>query len=950
MDHTHLTPVALRCENRASPPAVDVANPRLGWTLHAPSDATRNSWQSAYQIQVASSLEKLAADTVDLWDSEKTASRRTTQVRYDGQPLASAQQCFWRVRVWDEADRQSGWSNPAVWTMGILSREAWQARWIGVEAAIPHPAPFFRYDFKVEKGIRRAHLYATACGLYRMHINGAALADNVLAPEWTDYHRRIQYQGYDVTDCLQRGDNVIGACVGDGWYAGRIGITFAVPGASPRGIYGRHLALLAQLHIEFDDGEQCVIATDDGWRYSLKGPIRTADLLDGIHYDARQEMPGWDAAGFDDADWQPVVERKAPAGRLVAQANEPVRVGQRIAPQRMLEPVPGVYVFDLGQNVTGWVRLKLAGRRGQAIQLRHAEMLSEDGHIYTENLRTASQTDTYHCRGGGEEVFEPVFTYHGFQFVEVSGLSQRPALTDLEACAVWTSAPEAGDLTCSNTLYNQIFSNIRWTQRNNLIGVPTDCPQRDERMGWSADIQVFAQTGCFNQDLAATLTKWLDDFCDAQADDGRLPDFAPHPFDPNRCFSGTPGWGDAGPIVAWCLYRNYGDRDILRRLYEPTRRWIEWIHRMNPNLLWREARHNDYGEWLNADTFQFDHLPSQGADMPRDVLATAYFFRSTALLADMAQVLGRVEDAERYRGLADRIKGAFNDAYVNREGRIVGDTQAGYAIALSFGLLAEPLEKRAFDHMIRRFDDYDGHLSTGFIATVLLMNELTRRGRADLAHELLNKRTCPSWGYSVEQGATTVWERWDGFVRGKGFQDPNMNSFCHFAIGSVGEWMYRNVLGVDVDNTAEIGQLTVMPRPSRHVTWARGYHRTIHGRVSVDWAVQGDRLTLEVTTPANCETTIGILSSDMDRVRESGRTLREAPGLTFIGTRGAFALVRGGSGTYRFTSVCDPALLESADQTGCGLVTGKSASATASAGLTASVEQRRPGAVPTATG
>ena len=405
---------------------------------------------------------------------------------------------------------------------------------------------------------------------------------------------------------------------------------------------------------------------------TTEGPLRVADLLVGEIYDARRELPGWDKPGFDDSAWQPagVFDRKG--ARLVAQPNEPIRITREITPVSISEPQPGAYVFDMGQNFAGWCRLKVRGSTGQAITLRHAEVLNPDGTIYTENLRSAAATDRYTLRGEGAELYEPRFTYHGFRYVEVSGLTEAPTLDMLTGCVVHSDAPEVGEFECSELLLNRLWQNIVWTQRANMHSTPTDCPQRDERLGWTGDILAFAQTGCFNMDMAAFFTKWILDLRDAQAADGRYPDFAPHPFDPAVRFSGVPAWGDAGVFVPWCQYQNYGDTRMLKQHFESARRWVDWIHENNPDLLWKNKRHNDYGDWLNADTLKLEGWPAEGAAMPKEAFATAFFARSTQIVSQMAKVLGRDEDARTYATLARKIRKVFNRAYVEGDGRIMG--------------------------------------------------------------------------------------------------------------------------------------------------------------------------------------------------------------------------------------------------------------------------------------
>ncbi len=773
---------------------------------------------------------------------------------------------------------------------------------LGNEPLVP---PMLRKTFEVvdEPAICRATVYVTALGLYELRISGSRVGEQVLAPEWTDYRKRVQYQTYDVTDLLRAGENALGVMLGDGWYCGRIGLTGIVPGGPPRGIYGRRPRLLLQLEIVRADGRIERIVSDESWKYTAEGPLRVADLLDGEIYDARRKMPGWDAPGFDDSEWRPVGVFDSPPAALVAQPNEPIRVVREIKPVSVTEQQSGVYVVDLGQNMVGWCRLRVRGSLGDEVTLRHAEVLNPDGSIYTANLRSAGQTDRYTLRGGELEVFEPRFTYHGFRYVEVAGLHEEPTLDTLTGCVVHSAAPEVSVFDCSSPLLNQLWQNILWTQRANMHSTPTDCPQRDERLGWMGDILAFAQTACFNMDMAAFFTKWVPDVRDAQATDGRYPDFAPHPFGPAERFSGVPAWGDAGVFVPWCAYQNYGDKRMIAEHFESARRWVDWIRANNPDLLWKHKRHNDYGDWLNADTLQLEGWPKTGAGMPKDAFATAFFARSTELVSKMAAVLGRDVEAERYAALATDIRAAFNRAYVQPDGRMTGDTQAGYAIALHFDLLPAELRQAAAKRMVECFEKYDGQISTGFHSTICLMRELSGNGYNDEAYRLISNRKMPSWGYAIDHGATTIWERWDGYVEGRGFQNPGMNSFSHYAIGSVGEWMYRTIVGINPDpDVPAYKHIVIRPQPGGELTWARGAYHSIHGRIACEWRIDGARIAVDVTVPANTTATVYLPTSDPDSVAESSKPAAEADGVRLVESEDGAAVYHVGAGRYKFTA------------------------------------------------
>ncbi|HKP13330.1 MAG TPA: family 78 glycoside hydrolase catalytic domain, partial [Blastocatellia bacterium] len=551
----------MRCEYLVAPLAVDAREPRLSWAVESNARGAR---QAAYQILVASSAANLAANRGDLWDTGKVTSNETVQINYQGKPLASRQECFWKVRLWDESGKPSRWSQPARWVMGLMDVGDWSARWIGdkLPSVDNVSATMLRREFTLTAKPRRAIVHASALGVYELHINGQRVGDQLLAPEFTDYYTRTQYQAYDVTALVREGENAVGAVLGDGWYAGGIGLAQALI-KKPRNIYGNHPRLIAQLEIDLSDGRKARIETNETWRTTREGPIRGSDILNGETYDARREMPGWDKPGFDDKVWSAADVASGVGTTLIAQPNEPIRVTREIKPLAVTEPKPGVYVFDMGQNMVGWCRLNVQGAAGTTVKLRHAEMLNPDGTIYTENLRIAQQTDAYTLRGGGAETYEPHFTYHGFRYVEVTGLANRPRADAITGRVFHSAMAETSGFETSDPALNKLWQNILWTQRGNMESIPTDCPQRDERLGWMGDIQIFVGTGIFNMDMAAFFTKWMRDVRDAQASDGRFADFSPHPFGKDKFFTGVAGWGDAGIVVPWRVWQHYGDKRML---------------------------------------------------------------------------------------------------------------------------------------------------------------------------------------------------------------------------------------------------------------------------------------------------------------------------------------------------------------------------------------------------
>lgn len=894
-----LTASSLRCEYLVSPLALDTREPRLSWQIES---TTRGAKQTAYQIIVASTRARLASSIGDLWDTRRVDSNETIQIAYEGKPLGSRQECFWKVRVWDQNNKPSSWSLPASWAMGLLEKSDWSAKWIGDRdpSVDDVSATMLRREFTLSSRAKRAIVYASALGVYELRINGQRVGDQLLAPEFTDYHSRTQYQAYDVTSLLRPADNAIGAMLGDGWYAGGIGLARSLI-KKPRNIYGDHPRLIVQVEVELADGTMRQVVTDDSWRTTREGPIRGSDILDGEVYDARREMPGWDEPGFNDKSWRPADIASDVQTTLVAQANEPIRGSRELKPISVNVPKPNVYVFDLGQNMVGWCRLRVQGEMGASVTLRHAEMLSDDGTIYTDNLRAAKQTDKYTFRGNGVETFEPHFTYHGFRYVEVTGLKTKPQLDAITGRVFHSSMNEVGAFACSDESLNQLWRNILWTQRGNMLSIPTDCPQRDERLGWMGDIQIFVGTGIFNMSMAAFLTKWMRDVRDAQAEDGRFADFSPHPFGKDKIFSGVPGWGDAGIVVPWRMWQSYGDKRMLAESLESGKRWVEFIRLNNPDLLWKNKRGNDYGDWLNSDTFIYEGFPRTGGQVPKEIFATMMFAYASDLVSRMAAVLNKADDSSKYRQLFDDIKLAFNRAYVSDDGGIQGDTQAGYALALHFDLLPERVWPLAVKRMLQGIERYQGHMSTGFHSTYRMMLELTKSGHNDVAYKLINTHTFPSWGYSIDNGATTIWERWDGYVKGRGFQNKGMNSFNHYAIGAVGEWMYRVILGINNDDEHPgYEHFVIRPYPGGGLKCARGAYNSIRGKIESGWSVEGGSLKMDVTIPANTSATVYVPAKSQSSVMESSKPASAAAGVKFLRMEEGAAVFLVQSGKYAF--------------------------------------------------
>ena len=866
-----------RTEYRSNPLGIDCSAPRMEWTF---TSALRNQWQSAYRLLVASSQANLDGNLGDLWDSGKVASAASTQVAYAGKPLASRQRAFWKVMAWDGNDVATGWSATATWEMGLLDLDDWQGRWITAPAASTAgggPARYLRRSFTVAKPVSQARLYATALGLYQASLNGQPASGLRFAPGFTDYGKRVQVQTYDVTAGLTQGENVLGLVLGDGWFQGKVGYL-------GRGVFGPGpIRALAQLEIQYADGTSDTIGSDTSWSASTNGPIRFSDLMDGETYDAQLELPGWNAPGFGAPGWVPAVFADSHPP-LVAQPDDGMVVeGDRPA-LTVNEVTPGVLIYDLGQNISGWVRLQVQGPAGAHLVLHHGEVLNPDGTLYTANLRGAAATDQYVLKGSGAtEVWEPLFTIHGFRYVSLSGdlgvLTVKPGLAAVTGVVAHAALAETGTLVTSDSGLNQLQSNIVWTQKDNFTAIPTDCPQRDERLGWMGDAQVFAPTAALNMGVAAFFTKWLRDVDDAQRADGAFQDFSPMPALAQG--EGTPAWGDAGVIVPWKMYLAYGDLRVLAEHYLAMTRWISYIESANANGLWVQSRGGDYGDWLSVN-----------ADTDNEVLATAYYAHSVDLLSRIATLLGQSEDAARYAELFASIKAAFIATYVGADGQVRSNTQAVYALALRFGLL--PCARRPLTVALLQADlvAHGGYLTTGFLGVGQLLPALSDAGLSDTAYQLIDNSGFPSWRYEINRGATTTWEHWDSILPSGAFNDPSMNSFNHYAFGAVGEWMYSTIAGLELDEQQPGWKsFNLRPRPGGGLSSAQATLDTAYGTIVSAWTLAGGVFTLRIQVPVNTQARVFL--------PYLGNASLDGAPVGPIGADGGLAL---GSGTYTFTS------------------------------------------------
>jgi alpha-L-rhamnosidase len=885
----------LRTEYRENPLGIDNRAPRLSWRIVS---GGRNVRQAAYQIRVApvSAKRPAVAATASLqWDTGRVASAESIQRVYEGKPFASGQRYVWQVQVWDEKGRSSGWSEPAWWEMGLLTPADWRASWI--EPGLPEdietspPSPLLRRDFRLKRPVAAARAYVTSHGVYEFHLNGRRVGEDVLTPGWTSYATRLQYQTYDVTSLLRPGDNAVGAMLGNGWYRGNIGFR------KRRNVYGDRLALLLQIDITYADGGRETIGTDDQWKAST-GPVVMSEIYHGETYDARLEKRGWTEPAFDDRGWSPARVVAHSKEVLIAPTGPPIRRVEELKPREILRTPAGLQVVDMGQNMVGWVRLRVQGPAGATVTLRHAEAVDKDGNFYVQNLRAAEQTLRYTLSGSGIETYEPRFTFQGFRYVAVEGYPGELTLDSLTGIVVHSAVTPSGTFSASHAILNQLQHNIVWGQKGNFLDVPTDCPQRDERLGWTGDAQAFARTAAFNMDVAGFFTKWLKDLEADQYKNGAVPHVIPDVLTmPGRTEAGAAGWADAAVIIPWTMYLTYGDTRILSEQYSSMSRWVEYMRqRAGDDLIWSGDFH--FGDWLSFATTRPNY---PGATTGTDLIATAFFAHSADLLGRIARVLGKADDATRYRNQFQKIREAFVREFVTPAGRVGEGTQTAYVLALQFDLLPEATRATAAGYLVRDVRERR-HLTTGFLGTPYLLHVLARYGYLDEAYMLLEREQYPSWLYPATKGATTIWERWDGIKPDGSFQDAGMNSLNHYAYGAVGDWMYRVMAGIEIDETTPgYRHVLIQPRPGGKTTKVSATHDTPYGRVSVAWALEGERFTLAVQVPANTRATVRLPRASLTSATESGQPLQRAEVLASR-QEADTVVVEVGSGEYRFSS------------------------------------------------
>ncbi|MBD5780092.1 family 78 glycoside hydrolase catalytic domain [Pelagicoccus sp. NFK12] len=832
--------------------------------------------QTAWEIRCATKR-SLLPGKADLWQSGQRSSSQNLFVNYEGAKLGTGDRLYWIVRYWDGDGNLSDWSEVASVEYGLLYSHDWKGKWIQDpedRSGEIDPAPHFRKAFESKPKLDRARLHYSAEGIVDFSLNGKRVSDSYFGPGWPDYRKRRIARTVDVTELLKKGENVIGAVLADGWYSGNI--LFA-----GRERNGGTPALLCQLELYYKDGSRDVVVSDSSWKV-VTGAVQFADFYDGESYDARAALGAWDEVGFDDSGWRAAVARDVDLAIPISSYSGPsVKAVEKIAPLSWKRGDEGTIIFDFGVNLVGVPELKMPMEKGQTVEMRFAEALNPDGTPHYENLRSAKVTDSYTAAEDGVATWSPRFTFHGYRYMELSGIpeGEEPRLDWVKSLVLTSEVASTGEFRSSVEDWNQLQQNIRRSQLGNFLEVPTDCPQRNERLGWTGDIQVFGPTAAFNFQSLAFLEKWCRDLRDGQFPTGKIPDVAPDVMWVRSRPHGTPAWGDAITIVPWDMYQKYGYNKILRDNYQAMIRWVSYydMETSANGGLWIDYGYND---WLQPFQENTDR-PLRG-DTSRSLLGTAYYARSAAILADVAEALGYEDDAKQFSKRAESVRERFAKAFFEdgvmlprEDGK---ETQTAYLLALAFDLLPEADRANAMRELERLVvEEANGHLRTGFVGTALICRTLSRFGRTDLAYTVALQEEYPSWIYSIREGATSIWERWNSYSRSEGFNGAKMNSLNHYAYGAVGQWMYETVAGL---SELEPGykKIKVAPEPGGGVTQAKASLETPYGLAESSWQLGGGRFDLSVVIPPNTSAVVELPNGETVEVGVGRHTFSRPAG------------------------------------------------------------------------
>ncbi|RHJ91371.1 alpha-L-rhamnosidase [Parabacteroides bouchesdurhonensis] len=897
---------SLKCEMLTNPLGIDCLAPRLSWVI---TGEERGIKQQGYHILVASSLELLDKEQGDLWDSGDVVSDQSIQIVYAGKTLSSRQTCYWKVKV-STTKGESSWSEPAYWSMGLLDEKDWQAQWIGLDRAFEWDNPdaqytrlsarYFRKEFMTEKQMKKATLYLSGLGLYKLYLNGDVIGDQELSPTPTDYSKSIKYNTFDVTGQLLNGENAIGVVLGNGrFFSMRRRDNYYPPGH--HWLYNvRNFGfpkMILQLEIEYTDGEKQVIVSDNTWNVTADGPIRSNNEFDGEEYDATKEMAGWNQPRFNDSIWLQADLTESPGGKLEAQINPNIRIMETIKPIGIKEQASGKYIMDMGQNMVGWLQMRVKGQKGDCVTLRFSETLNPDGSLYMANIREAQVTDKYILKGGNEETWQPMFTYHGFRYVEITGYPGIPRLESFEGKVLYDEMETVGTFETSDSTINQIYKNAYWGIRGNYRGMPTDCPQRDERMGWLGDRATGSLGESFIFNNNNLYAKWLDDIEQAQLENGSIPDVAPNYWD---AYNNNMTWPAAYIIIANMLYEQYGNAEPIAKHYASMKKWLDYMKEnfMVDYLITRDT----YGDWClppERPEIIFSEDPARKTDGL--LIGTAFYYHLSNLMNGFATLLDKPEDAIYFSELSKNIRQAFNDKYLNKEvPQYSNNTVTANLMPLCYGMVPAEYEKEIFKQIGSKTEnDFNGHVSTGLIGIQWLMRGLSEHGRADLAFRIATNRDYPSWGYMVENGATTIWELWNGNTA-----DPAMNSGNHvMLLGDLVTWFYEYLAGIrNKQGCIGFSQIELKPYPVDGLNEVKASFLSPYGLIQSTWLKHGNDFQWDITIPCNTTARVCIPATTGDAITENNRNISEAEGIEFVGMEGEYAVFNVMSGSYHFVS------------------------------------------------
>jgi alpha-L-rhamnosidase len=880
----------LRTELIPNPQGINTSAPRLSWEINSNE---RNVKQTAYQILVASSLDKLNAGEGDLWDSKVVDSDASSFIAYGGKNLESRTQCYWKVKITTNKG-ESNWSKPASWSVGLLKQQDWQAKWVGLDKAAEDEsikgrtrlaARYLRKEFDETQKPVKATLYISGLGLYKLYVNGQKIGDQEMSPTPTDYSKVVKYNTFDITKAVVKGKNAIGTVLGNGRYFNMREMQYGFP------------KLILQLEIFYADGTHKTIISDDSWKITADGPIRANNEFDGEEYDATKELTGWDKTGYDDSKWQQAELVNAPGGQLEAQLNRNIKVMETIKPIGIQALKDTTYILDMGQNMVGRLSLKVTGKSGDKVKLRFAETLKDDGTLYMDNLRGAKVTDIYTLKGDSKaESWEPAFVYHGFRYVEISGFPGTPTVNDFEGKVMYDEMETTGSFETSDSTINQLHKNAYWGIRGNYRGMPTDCPQRDERQGWLGDRAVGSHGESFIFHNHSIYSKWLDDIDQSQREDGSIPDVAPKGW---SIYSDNMTWPGAYVIIANMLYDQFGDKAPLIKHYDSMKKWMGYMREkyMQDTIIAKDT----YGDWcMPPERPDLIHSQDPRRKTEGAVLSTSFYYRMLFLLERFANLQGKTDDAKAFAAEAATVKQAFNNKYFNEEtARYSNNTVTANLLPLCYGMVPPGSESKIFDNIIdKTVTDFNSHVSTGLVGIQWLMRGLSDRGRADLAFLIATNRDYPSWGYMFENDATTIWELWNGNTA-----DPGMNSQNHvMLLGDVVVWLYEYLAGIQSSAGSEgFKKITMKPYPVPGLDFVKASYHSVKGDIKSAWHKENTDFIWDITVPANSTATVYVPAKDKNQVKESGKEIIDSDEIKFVKTEGEYVVYEIGSGQYHFT-------------------------------------------------